>query len=240
MAYRRFTAPLAVLLLLAATAVSQTKDELSGKYEGVAKSAALGEIPLTVEIKNDNGKLSGKLDTPQGTIMITDGSYKDGKVALKFDAGGNEGTVTAQLKDGKIVGEWTLAGQMGTLELKKAGDTTMAGPPATPAPATPATPASGAKDPISGEWAANADVQGMSIPFTLKLKLEGDKVTGESTSDQGTAAISKGSFAADKLSLLVDTPNGALKLDAVLKEGKLVGDLDFASQFQGKWEAKKK
>ena len=87
---------------------------------------------------------------------------------------------------------------------------------------------------------ANADVQGMSIPFTLKLKLEGDKVTGESTSDQGTAAISKGSFAADKLSLLLDTPGGALKLDAVLKEGKLVGDLDFASQFQGKWEANKK
>ena len=235
MAYRRFTAPLAVLLLLAAAA-AQTKDELSGKYEGVAKSAALGEIPLTVEIKNDNGKLSGKLDTPQGTIMITDGSYKDGKVALKFDAGGNEGTVTAQMKDGKIVGDWTLAGQTGTLELKKAG-ATMAGPPAA---ATPAPAAASAKDPISGEWAANADVQGMSIPFTLKLKLEGDKVTGESTSDQGTATVSKGTFAADKLSLLLDTPGGVLKLDAMLKDGKLTGDLDFASQAQGKWEAKKK
>ena len=237
MAYRRFTTPLAVLLLLAAAAAAQTKDELSGKYEGVAKSAALGEIPLTVEIKNDNGKLSGKLDTPQGTIMITDGSYKDGKVALKFDAGGNEGTVNAQMKDGKIVGEWTLAGQTGTLELKRAGGATMAGPPAA---ATPAPAATSAKDPISGEWAANADVQGMSIPFTLKLKLEGDKVTGESSSEQGTATISKGTFAADKLSLLLDTPNGALKLDATLKDGKLAGDLDFASQFQGKWEAKKK
>ena len=236
MAYRRFTALLAVLLLLtAAAAAAQTKDEVSGKYEGVAKSAALGEIPLTVEVKNDNGKLSGKLDTPQGTIMITDGSYKDGKVSLKFDAGGNEGTVNAKMKEGKIVGEWTLAGQTGTLELKKAGAGTMAGPPSTPTPA-----ASNAKDPISGEWAATADVQGMSIPFTLKLKLEGDKVTGESTSEQGTAAISKGTFASDKLSILLDTPNGALKLDAMLKEGKLVGDLDFASQFQGKWEAKKK
>ena len=239
MAYRRFTAPLAVLLLLAAVAAAQTKDELSGKYEGVAKSAALGEIPLTVEIKNDNGKLSGKLDTPQGTIMITDGSYKDGKVALKFDAGGNEGSVTAQLKDGKIVGEWSLAGQTGTLELKKAG-AMMAGPPAQPAHWMPAHSESMAKDPISGEWAATADVQGMSIPFTLKLKLEGDKVTGESTSEQGTAAVSKGTWTADKLSLLLDTPNGALKLDATLKEGRLVGDLDFASQFQGKWEAKKK
>ncbi|PYP88013.1 MAG: hypothetical protein DMF61_07895 [Blastocatellia bacterium AA13] len=235
MAYRRFTASLAALLLLVAAAAAQTKDDVSGKYEGVAKSAALGEIPLTVEIKNDNGKLTGKLDTPQGTINITDGSYKDGKVALKFDAGGNEGTVNAQMKDGKIVGEWTLAGQTGTLELKKAGET-MAGPP----PTAPKTSTSSASDPISGEWAANADVQGMSIPFTLKLKLDGDKVTGESTSEQGTAPISKGSFSADKLSILVDTPNGALKLDATLKEGKLVGDLDFASQFQGKWEAKKK
>src|SRR5215211_5058749 len=96
-------------------------DTLSGKYEGVAKSDQIGDIPLTVEIKNDNGKLSGKIDTPQGPAAITSGTYADGKLTMKFDAGGNEGTVTATVNGDKISGKWELGGQGGPLELKRSG-----------------------------------------------------------------------------------------------------------------------
>src|SRR6185295_10522668 len=82
----------------------QAKDNLSGKYEGVAKSEQMGDIPLTVEIKNDAGKLSGKIDSPQGPAAITGGTFDNGKVVMKFDAGGNEGTVTAMLEGDKITG----------------------------------------------------------------------------------------------------------------------------------------
>ena len=107
---RKFTTPLlvAVLMILSAVASAasfnnstnrlvQNKDPLSGKYEGVAKSEQIGDIPLTVEIKNDNGKLTGKIDTPQGPAAITSGTFDNGKIVMKFDAGGNEGTVTATL-----------------------------------------------------------------------------------------------------------------------------------------------
>src|SRR5262249_22614180 len=186
------------------------------------------------EIKNENGKITGKIETPQGPAAITGGTYDNGKIIMKFDAGGNEGTVTATLDGDKITGKWELAGQGGGLELKRAA--TAAGGAAAAKPAPPAPPAAGG-DPISGEWDATADAGGTSLPFTLKLKLEGDKVTGTSESAQGSAALSKGSFAGNKLSFSLDTPNGAIAMTALLKDGKLVGDFDFAGQMTGKWEA---
>jgi hypothetical protein len=210
---------------------SQNKDALSGKYEGVAKSDQMGDIPLTVEIKNDNGKLSGKIDTPQGPAAITGGTFDSGKIVMKFDAGGNEGTVTAMLVGDKITGKWELGGQGGALELKRASM-------AAAAPAPSAAPAPG--DPLTGDWDANADAQGTAIPFTLKLKLDGDKVTGSSESAQGTVPLSKGTWAGNKLSFSLDTPNGSIGMTAMIKDGKLVGEFDFAGQMTGKWEATKK
>ncbi|MEK6301174.1 MAG: hypothetical protein AABO41_10670, partial [Acidobacteriota bacterium] len=99
-------------------------------------------------------------------------------------------------------------------------------------------PAAG--DPVSGEWDASADAQGTAIPFTLKLKLEGDKVTGTSASPQGDAPLSKGTYIAGKLSFSLDTPNGAIGMTGMIKDGKIVGEFDFAGQMTGKWEATKK
>src|SRR5215813_638558 len=214
-------------------------DPVSGSYKGIAKSEALGDIPITVDIKNNNGKLSGKIGIPQGDATITDGTYADGKVTLKFDAGGNEGTVTAQLKGGKIVGDWSVAGQTGTLELSRAEAAAAA--PSKPAPATPApsTPAA-AGDPVSGEWDATADAQGAEIPFTLKLTNASGKVTGESSSAMGTAPLSEGKFDDGKLSFTLEIPQGKLTFTGTLKDGKIAGDYEMAGMGSGKWQAKKK
>jgi hypothetical protein len=239
-------APLLIAVLMIVSSVAsaaslnkpttgQAKDSLSGKYEGVAKSDQIGDIPLTVEIKHDNGKISGKIDTPQGPAAITSGTFDNGKIVMKFDAGGMEGTVTAMLDGDKITGKWELSGQGGSLELKRAG--AMA---AAPASSTGGASAPAPGDPISGEWDAVADAAGTQFPFTLKLKLEGEKVTGSSESAQGSVPLSNGTFSASKLSFTLDTPNGAIGMTAMLKDGKLAGDFDFAGQMTGKWEAKKK
>ncbi|HYP25591.1 MAG TPA: hypothetical protein VE262_02640 [Blastocatellia bacterium] len=227
-----------VLLMSASSSLAFTQDNkaadpVSGKYEGVAKSPDVGELPLTAEIKNDNGKLSGKIETPQGPITITSGTYADGAVSMKADLGGNELTLTARFKDGKIMGEWELGGQKGTFELTRK-DAVAA------APATPSAAPAAAGDPITGVWDGTADVQGTSLPITLRLKLEGEKVTGETESPQGKVAISKGTYAANKLTINLETEMGPIVLTGMLKDGKLSGDLDVASQVQGKWEAKKK
>ncbi len=226
---------LAILLLtVAASAATLQSDPVTGKYTGVAKSAAIGDIPITVNLKNDGGKLSGSVDTPNGPAAITSGSFAGGKIMMKLDAGGNEITINAKLEGDKITGEWELAGQTGTLELKRDG---AAGAPSTPS--APSTPAAGG-DPVTGDWDATVDVQGQEFPFTLKLKLDGEKVTGSSESAQGSAPLSNGSFKAGKLSFTLDTPNGAVTMSGLVKDGTLTGDFDFAGQFQGKWAAKKK
>ena len=245
MQLRKITVLLVVALLASATALGATTrtqakpDMLSGKYTGTAKGASIGELPLSAEIKNDNGKISGKLEIPTGTATITSGTFADNKLSMKVDAGGNELTINGTLKDDKITGDWALEGQTGTFELKKA---VAAAAPSTPPAANPPAatkPATGG-DPVTGEWDASADAQGTSIPFTMKLKLEGDKVTGTTESAQGALPISKGSYMGDKLSFTLDTPNGAIVMSGIIKDGKLTGDFDFAGQFQGKWEAKKK
>ena len=250
---RKLTTPLLVAVLMALSAAAsaasfnkstnqpgQNKDTLSGKYEGVAKSDQIGDIPLTVEIKNDNGKLTGKIETPQGPAAITGGTFDNGKIVMKFDAGGNEGTVTAMLDGDKISGKWELGGQGGGLELKRAAMGASAPASSVGAAAKPAAAPAAGGDPISGEWDATADAGGTALPFTLKLKLEGDKVTGSSDSSQGSATVSKGTFSANKLSISLDTGNGVVVLTGIVKDGKISGEFDFAGQMTGKWDAKKK
>jgi hypothetical protein len=235
MQLRKIITLLVIALVVGASSTFAANDPVSGKYEGVAKSDSLGEIPITLEIKNESGKLTGKVESPQGPAPITSGSFADGKIMLKLDAGGNELIVTAMLKDNKMVGEWELMGQKGTLELTRAGMAAAAAP----AKNDETMPASSA-DPISGDWEAEADAGGQSLPFTLKLKLDGDKVSGSSDSAQGQATISKGSFAAEKISITLDTPAGPIVLTAMVKDGKMTGEYDFAGQATGKWQAKKK
>jgi hypothetical protein len=210
--------------------------DITGKYEGAAKSESFGDIPLTVNLKNTSGKISGTIETPQGPASITGGTYADGKVTLKFDAGGNEGTVTATVNGDKIVGKWELGGAGGTLELKRSG-AAMATAPTTGAMAAPMATAG---DPLSGIWDGSADAGGMTIPFKLTLKLADGKVTGTSESDQGSVQVSNGKFDGNKLTFTLDTPQGSIALTGMVKDGKINGDFDFAGQMQGKWEAKKK
>ncbi|MCI0337981.1 MAG: ankyrin repeat domain-containing protein [Acidobacteria bacterium] len=94
-------------------------------------------------------------------------------------------------------------------------------------------------DPISGVW--DMVVQGMSLTYKLKLKLEGDKVSGSINSVGpgglgGSAPISKGGFMGDIISL---TFTGSSTLfTGTVKDGKIVGEYH-SEHSRGKWEAQK-
>ena len=99
-------------------------------------------------------------------------------------------------------------------------------------------------DPISGEWDATFYNEGNTNSFTLKLrlKLEGNKVTGTYESEHvGGGNISHGEWTANKIgfSIEISHGSGSLGVTGSLKDGKLVGDFD-AGQMKGKWEAVKK
>jgi len=213
------------------TTQSARGDPLSGKFAGIARSSTLGDIAVTLELQNQAGKISGKLESPHGVGTINEGTYDAGRVAIKFDFGGDDGVITGQLKGDAITGDWSVGAVGGALELKRVATAASKAPGPLPAAAT--------VDNISGEWEATADANGEPFPFSLKLKLDGDKVTGESSSSLGIATV-KGSWVNGILTLTLDGQAGSTLLTASLKDGKLNGDFDYAKQLQGKWVASRK
>jgi hypothetical protein len=190
---------------------------LAGKYDGLAKGPS-GDVQMTLELIDSAGKFSGQITTPRAVYKIVKGVMSaDGLLTLDVEGNGTTGKLTLRQKDGMLVGELSAEGRNGPIEFRKA-----------------------AKDEISGEWDAAADAQGQPFPFTLSLKLDGEKVTGSSSSQLGHSTISSGVWKEGKLTIVLDGANGAIGLIAILMDGKLVGDYDYAGQLQGKWVAVKK
>jgi hypothetical protein len=209
-------------------------DQFVGNYKGTAKSPD-GDTSLTMEITLANGKISGRLVTPQGEQPFTSGDVVEGKLTLKFGAAAAAGTVALQLRDGKLVGEWKAGAKTRPVEFQKvpaATNPTVAEVKTSPEPS--------AAELLAGEWDASADAQGQAFPFSLNLKVDGEKVTGGSSSQLGDSTISTGSFKDGKLSIVLEGTNGQTTLVATMVDGKLAGDYDYAGQLQGKWVAIKK
>jgi len=93
---------------------------------------------------------------------------------------------------------------------------------------------------LNGNWDAVADANGNPVPFTLTLKVDGETVTGSSSSQVGEGTIKAGSWKGGKLAFDIETPNGVISMSAIVIDGKLSGEFDYAGQAQGKWVAVKK
>lgn len=99
-----------------------------------------------------------------------------------------------------------------------------------------------AADPISGSWEGTVELPDGSMPFTMTLKLDGAKVTGEVGSVQGAAPISEGSWVDSKLTIAFTYVDGAaVQMTGVVTDGALSGNLSYGGgQMVVTWAAKKK
>jgi hypothetical protein len=192
-------------------------DPLSGRYEGTAKLDG-NDVPVVLELKRDGNKVTGNGTAGQTTAEISEGTFVDGTLTLKFV--GQGGTLIGKLNGDKITGEVVHGARKGTVELKKVGAV--------------------AAFNLAGEWEAVADANGQPFPFTLTLKIDGEKVSGSSTSQLGEAVISSGTWKDGKLNFTMEGQNGAITMQATVVDGKLSGEFDYAGQLQGKWVAVKK
>jgi len=189
---------------------------VAGKYEGTAK-APDGEIHLTLELAENSGKISGQIISPHGVYKIVKGQMEAGVLTLDAEGTNSKGKLTLRQKADVLSGDFTADGKTGPVEFKRA-----------------------AADEISGDWDGVADAQGQAFPFTLSLKLDGEKVTGTSSSQLGTSNISNGVWKDGKLAIMLESGNGQISMVATMVEGKLSGDYDFGGQASGKWVAQKK
>ena len=215
-----FQLQLSILLLFAATTMAaaqgSTSTSLAGKYEGTAKGSD-GEVRLTLELVDEAGKVSGQISSPHGVYKIVKAELADGVLTLDAEGTSTRGKMTLRQKGDTLAGDFTSDGKTGPVEFKKA-----------------------IKDELSGEWEAVADAQGQPFPFVLTLKVEGEKVSGSSSSQLGTSPITSGTWKDGKLAVVMEGGAGQIALMANMIEGKLSGDYDFAGQLSGKWVAIKK
>jgi hypothetical protein len=209
-------------------AFAQTPD-LSGTYEGTVKMPNMPEGKVSIELKSESGKLTGQAQHGPKTIPISEAKYENGMLTLSFD---KDHKYVAKVDGDKLVGEVSDGTTKFPLELTKVK------PVAAAAPATPVAPAAAFN--LNGQWEGSADAQGQPFPFLLTLKVDGETVTGNSTSQLGESVVKDGSWKDGKLSFQLEGQNGTISMSAVVVDGKLSGDFDYAGQLQGKWVAIKK
>jgi hypothetical protein len=217
---------------IVAVAQATAPQDLSGTYEGKVKMGNGPEEKISLELKNEGGKISGRAIHGTKTAEITEGKLENGTLTLNF---GTDHKFVAKVDGDKLMGEALDGPHKTPMELTKV---TAAASPA-PASAAPAAAPAGAVN-LDGQWEAIADANGQPFPFLLTLKTDGENVTGSSSSQLGEAPINSGTWKDGKLVFQVDGANGTIVMSATVLEGKLTGEFDFAGQLSGKWVAVKK
>ena len=162
----------------------------------------------------------------RSSIDITDGKLENGTITLVFDS--KDHTFVGKVDGDKITGEAGDGGQKIPIELKKVN-----------AAAAPATAPAAAVN-LNGQWEAVADANGQPFPFLLVLKVDGETVTGSSSSQLGESTVKAGTWKEGKLVFQLEGQNGTISMSATIVEGKLSGEFDYSGQLQGRWVAVKK
>lgn len=202
-------------------AFAQTPDDrLSGKYEGVVKAATAGgaDERISLELKREGGKITGRLMQGSTGYDVTEGTLTGEGLSLSF---GKDAVLTAKVEGDSLVGAWGMGSQKRPLELKK-------------------VMAVAAAVDLNGQWDAVADANGQPFPFLLVLKVEGENVSGSSSSQLGESVVKLGSWKNSKLIFQLEGQNGTISMSALVIEGKLSGEFDYSGQLQGKWVAVKR
>jgi hypothetical protein len=218
----KLTTLLLTFLLGATAAFAQTPTDVVGNYEGTMKGQA-----VTFELKNKDGKLQGQLKAGEKAYDLTEAAVNgEGKLSLTF---GKDAKLDGQADGSKITGNWIVGAEKSPIELKKIAA-------ATAATAAAAAPAFN----LNGQWEAVADANGQPFPFLLTLKVDGEGVSGNSSSQLGEAPLKDGTWKDGKLAFVIEGSNGNISMVAAVVDGKLSGEFDYAGQLQGKWVAVKK
>jgi len=213
-------------------AIAQTAPaNISGTYEGMVKRpGATAEEKVSLELKSDGGKITARATHGAMTIESTDAKLENGNLTLNF---GKDAMFVGKVDGDKLVGDLVHGTEKVPVTLKKV----------TPAAITPAAPTvsagRGAVD-LNGQWEAVADANGQPFSFLLTLKIDGENVSGNSSSQLGEAQVKNGTWKDGHLSFQLEGSQGTISMSATVVEGKLSGEFDYSGQLQGKWVAVKK
>ena len=86
-------------------------DEISGEWDAVADAS--GEpFPFALTMKLEGEKVTGSSVSQLGNSNISEGSWKDGKLAVILEGGSGKIALAATMIEGKLSGDYDYAGQL--------------------------------------------------------------------------------------------------------------------------------
>jgi len=113
-----------------------TGPSITEHFEGTAKNAEQQETPVTIDLIDTAGTLSGVIQSSYGDFAIVGGSRSGDAITIEFDLGGQHGLVTAKMIEGRLVGTYTAGNDSGSVDVKRTsgGRNAAAGLPAVKTP----------------------------------------------------------------------------------------------------------
>jgi len=85
--------------------------DLTGKWKGSIKTPDGNELPVTYNFKADGNKLTGTVDSPQGTVSVDDGKIDGDKFSFKVTVDGNDYPHTGKMYTDSCAMDLDFGGQ---------------------------------------------------------------------------------------------------------------------------------
>ena len=217
----------AFILIFAAVALAAfTTFGADTNADGVWKWSLAGQNGETIlKLKHEGEKLTGTYTNQFGKAEISDASLTDGNLAFKVkrEFNGQPFIVkySGKLSGDKITGkcEFEINGDTRALDWDAKRDT--------------------AQSAVSGTWnTALILSDGNRIEGTLKLKQDGDKLTGAAVRNENETPIQDGKIVGDEITFKVSRDRDGRKVTAKYK-GKITGDTvkgKVESDWSGDWQ----
>lgn len=210
-------------------AAQQATHPLEGEFAVTATGDQIGTVNFSMVLKRDGNKWTGEIKGAPIPLTVRSVTVVDSNVSIVADVEGQEVTIAGKLEGSKLAGKWNTSDDSGTWSATK-----NAAPAQAPTSSAPSSSAS-----IEGSYEAQvtADGQG-TLPFTLIIKREGDKLVAEAK-DSGPLAITGIQVDGDKVTLSATFEGNPFALPGK-RTGNEMGGKWEAGGFTGNWSAKKK
>jgi hypothetical protein len=172
--------------------------DLAGAWETKIKLPDGTEFPVSYTFKVDGDKLTGTIETANGSIDVKEGKIDGDAISYKATIGDNDVSYNGKVADGKIDVK-SRGGPLGDREYTLTR-----------------------KIDAAGDWVGTFKAEdGTVLTLKYNLKIDDGKITGTATSPQGNGKIIGGKIDGENISFDVDFSNNTVKHVGKIKDGEM-------------------